>query len=144
MAIPKNHVITLAENHQMPYDPTVYKNMGTSPRYHVYCSCQWEGWTHSLRQAHVFVMNHQNAQIARGNTVELSIPPALANCTVAVAAGNQPELIQPSKVDDIAEAEKVIEIVEQETGATGEVVDGVPVINEAHDPALDAAESVKE
>ncbi len=89
----KHHVIRLEEVHQIPYDRDVYRNIGAPPRWHVYCSCQWEGWTHDKSVALQFIKSHTDAQLARGQTIEVV---GVDMSPVAEAAGNA-ELIAAQK-----------------------------------------------
>lgn len=103
MALPVKHIIAMADTHNMAnvVDKSVYtRGVGDSPKYHVWCDCQWEGWTHDLFTAHRFVRSHIAAQVARGNPVEVKIPPELEL--------NRVELVQPSQGNVVQVDESIV------------------------------------
>jgi hypothetical protein len=72
MAIPVLHKIHLVVDHTVAVNHDIYKHpLGQPPKYHVICSCQWEGWAHDERTAKYFVSSHEHAQNMRGNPVEI-------------------------------------------------------------------------
>lgn len=109
MAIPVKHTIKLEEVHQMNYDRDIYRNTGTPPRFHVVCSCQWEGWTHDRPKAIQFINSHIGAQVVRGNTVEVvgvDMTP-VAEAVAPQPSGAEPGLVaqQPSEADAQSEVQ---------------------------------------
>jgi hypothetical protein len=71
MAIPVTHVIQWAQLHNHPVDADLYKNLGAPPKYRVFCSCQWEGLAHTEFRRDYFIECHRQAQLMRGNIVEV-------------------------------------------------------------------------
>lgn len=126
MALPIKHTISLSDSHNMTsvVDKSVYiKPVGDSPKYHVWCSCQWEGWTHDLQTAHRFVNSHKGAQLARGNIVEVNIPAGLELTQVV--------LVQTSKVDD-----PKVEMIDLPGDQQVPVPPGVPVVDISKDEEI--------
>lgn len=128
MALPVTHTIRIEQLHNIPYDATTYKNIGAPPKFHVFCSCQWAGWTHTQEAADYYVASHRQAQLMRGNIVQV-IAPASATASGPVDAPKPFTADAPSPVQTDAHEAEVAKELHDTLGVKAEVVDGVPIVD---------------